>query len=178
MIEILTGKIDKISEILSDDPLNLIFAHIVKNTHEEQFTNSENSNLTNYYLITNRYERLIGGVINIFGQRKVAENQFYVEEMQRFDGVWICIGKIERYPLFINKENGQVTYLFGDPLDQNYVLESYGDFNNFLRNYFLGAQYGEIGLKFVESGGSIDTVGSKDDEWYKMLEENGLLTYE
>ncbi|NTU33108.1 hypothetical protein HPY27_23380 [Brevibacillus sp. HB1.1] len=176
MIELLIKKIDKISEILSDDPFSLTFADITKSTNEEQFTNSENSNLKDYYLITNRYERLIGGVINILGQQKVAEIQFYVEEMQRFDGDWICIGKIERYPLFINKENGQVTCLFGDPLDQNYVLESYGDFNNFLLNYFLGEQYGEIGLKLVESGGSINTVGSKEDEWYKMLEENGLLT--
>ncbi|MBW5470327.1 hypothetical protein GPJ61_21100 [Brevibacillus formosus] len=85
----------------------------------------------------------------------------------------MCIGKIERYPLFINKADGQVACLLGDPLDQNYVLESYGDFLNFLENYLLGEQYSEIGLKLVESGGSIGTIGSKDDEWYKVLEAIG-----
>ncbi|MBU7319156.1 hypothetical protein [Paenibacillus oleatilyticus] len=176
MNELLIEKIDKIMEILSEDyPQSLTYGEIVKDIAGEQFTKIDNSILEDYYFITNRYERLIGGVINVFSQRKVDKIQFYVEEMLQYDGEWICIGKIERYPLFINKVDGHVTCLFGEPLDQDYVLESYGDFNNFLLNYFLGEQYGEIGLKFVESGGSIDTVGSKDDEWYKVLEENHLL---
>ncbi|MEQ7054708.1 hypothetical protein ABN764_29165 [Paenibacillaceae sp. P-4] len=175
MNELVIEKIDKIREILSDDPLSLTFAEIVLNTNEKQSTEIDNHILKDYYFITNRYEILNGGVITIYGQRKVDDVQFYVEEMQRFDGEWICIGKIERYPLFINKVDGHVTCLFGDPLDQNYVLEPYGDFNNFLLNYFFGEQYGEIGMKFVESGGSISSIGSKDDEWYKVLEENHLL---
>ncbi|KPV55240.1 hypothetical protein QJ48_34235 [Paenibacillus sp. A3] len=176
MNQLLIEKIDKIMEILSDDyPLSLTYGEIVKDTAGEQFKKIDNSIVADYYFIINRYEKLSGGVITVYGQRKVNKIQFYVEDMLQFDGEWICIGKIESYPLFINKVDGHVTCLFGDPLDQNYVLESYGDFNNFLLKYFLGEQYGEIGLKFVESGGSINTVGSKDDEWYKVLEENHLL---
>jgi len=175
MNEKLIEKIDKISEILSQDPLNLAFADIVRDTAEELFVKIDNSILKDYYFITNRYEILNGGVITVYGQRRVEKIQFYAEEMLRFDGEWICIGKIERYPLFINKIDGHVTCLFGDPLDQNYVLESYGDFNNFLLTYFLGEKYASIGLKLVEAGGSIGTIGSKDDEWYKMLVDNHLI---
>ncbi|MBT2293179.1 hypothetical protein J7E73_29550 [Paenibacillus albidus] len=175
MNELLIGKIEKIREILNDDPLSLTFAEIVKGTSEEHFTENDNSILKDYYFITNNYKILNGGVITVYGQRKIDEIQFYVEDMLKFDGEWICIGRIEKYPLFINKVDGNVTCLFGDPLDQDYVLESYGDFNNFLLKYFLGEQYGDIGLKFVESGGIISSIGSKDDEWYKVLEEHHLL---
>lgn len=116
-----------------------------------------------------------GGVITIFGQRKAADLQFYAEEMQGGAGEWICIGKVERYPLFLNKGDGHVVCLFGDPLDQSYVLENYGDFRHFILRYFLGESYPEIGRKFVESGGSVSTMGSKDDDWYQFLKEHHLF---
>ncbi|CAI8966112.1 SMI1/KNR4 family protein [Brevibacillus sp. IT-7CA2] len=173
MTELLIEKIDKLAEILSDDPFNLSFAEIVKSPTSKQFTNIDCSILKDYYVITNRYEIVNGGVITIFGQGRVNTIRSYEEDMKSIDGDWMCIGKIERNPLFIHKADGQVACLLGDPFDQNYVLESYGDVLNFLENYLLGEQYSEIGLKFVESGGSIGTIGSKDDEWYKVLEEIG-----
>ena len=46
--------------------------------------------------------------------------------------------KIERYPLFIHKINGEVSCLYGDLINQNFIIESYGDFNNFLQHYYVG----------------------------------------
>lgn len=31
-------------------------------------------------------------------------------------------------------------------------------------------------MKFVESGGSLSTIGSKDDEWYKVIKENHFFS--
>lgn len=175
MLEFTIHKIDSIMEILSEDPLSLTFAEMVKAPNEQQVANIGNSVLKDYYVITNRYEILSGGVITIFGQRKAADLQFYAEEMQGGAGEWICIGKVERYPLFLNKGDGHVVCLFGDPLDQSYVLENYGDFRHFILRYFLGGSYSEIGRKFVESGGSVSTMGSKDDDWYQFLKEHHLF---
>lgn len=82
MLEFTIHKIDSIMEILSEDPLSLTFAEMVRAPAEQQVANIGNSVLKDYYVITNRYEILNGGVITIFGQRKVGDLQFYAEEMQ------------------------------------------------------------------------------------------------
>ena len=128
-----------------------------------------------YYFITRKYKILNGGVITIYGHQKLESIQFYVEDMPDRDDKWICIGTVEKYPLFINKIDGEVSCLFGDLIDQNFVIESYGDFSSFLENYFLGSQYIDIGLSFVEAGGIRNPIGSKEDEWYKLLELNRLV---
>ncbi|MEN1990826.1 hypothetical protein [Paenibacillus hubeiensis] len=173
MTELIIEKLRKIANLLNEDPLSLTFAEISQNVTE--YSKDSSKELETYYTILNEYEVLNGGVITVFGHNKVKTLQFYVEEMVDYEGDWFCIGKIESYPLFINKLNSFVSCLYGDPLDQNYVLETYGDFNNFINYYFMGEGYSKLGVSFVENGGSKSTLGSKDDDWYRFLEENNLL---
>lgn len=54
MLEFTIHKIDSIMEILSEDPLSLTFAEMVKAPNEQQVANIGNSVLKDYYVITNR----------------------------------------------------------------------------------------------------------------------------
>ncbi|KMQ14157.1 hypothetical protein ACU80C_18845 [Bacillus mycoides] len=167
-------KIELVKNILGDDPFSLVIGEIVE---EEKIIDKklEETILKDYYFITSKYKILNGGVITIYGHQKLESIQFYTEDMPGGADKWLCIGTIENYPLFIDKINGEISCLFGDLIDQNFVIESYGDFNNFLQNYYLGQKYCELGNKFVQSGGISDTVGSKDDDWYQLLEDHNLL---
>ncbi|SFC82692.1 hypothetical protein SAMN04488168_11049 [Bacillus sp. 491mf] len=167
-------KIELVKNILGDDPFSLVIGEIIE---EEKPINKEleDNILKDYYFITRKYKILNGGVITIYGHQRLESIQFYVEDIPGGTEKWICIGTIENYPLCINKINGDVSCLFGDLIDQNFVIELYGDFNNFLQNYYLGKKYCELGNTFVQSGGTSNTVGSKDDDWYQLLEDNNLL---
>ncbi|MEC2077202.1 hypothetical protein [Metabacillus fastidiosus] len=167
-------KLELIKNILGADPYSLVIGEIVEETDSRKEKNLDNG-LKDYYSLMSGYKILNGGVITIYGQREISNIQFYTEEMPGGSDEWVCIGKIENYPLFISKKDGQVSCLFGNPLDQSYIIESYGDFNNFLYNYYLGKKYIEIGFKFFQSGGITSTVGSKDDDWYIFLERNNLF---
>ncbi|HEF1900158.1 hypothetical protein ACTFSP_16800 [Bacillus cereus group sp. MYBK108-2] len=167
-------KIELIKDILGNDPFSLLIGEIIE--IQDNFDKKlEEGVLKDYYFIIGKYEILNGGVITIFGHEKLDSIQFYTNDMPGGANKWICIGKIENYPLFINKINGEVSCLFGDLIDQNFVIESYGNLNNFLQHYYLGRKYCELGSKFVKAGGISDTVGNKNDDWYQLLEDNNLL---
>ncbi|WP_018783291.1 MULTISPECIES: DNA2/NAM7 family helicase [Bacillus] len=174
MSKLLLEKIELVKDILGDDPFSLVIGEIVE--EEKQIAEKLVDNiLKDYYFITRKYKKLNSGVITIYGHQKLESIQFYVEDMLDGADKWICIGTVENYPLFINKIDGEVSCLFGNLIDQNFVIESYGDFSSFLENYFLGSKYIDIGLSFVEAGGIRNPIGSKDDEWYKLLELNRLV---
>ncbi|MEI4803822.1 hypothetical protein WAZ07_21805 [Bacillus sp. FJAT-51639] len=174
MSKLILEKIELVKNILGDDPFSLVIGEIVEEETPIK-EKLEDNILKDYYFMTRKYKILNGGVITIYGQQRLESIQFYVEDMPGGADKWICIVTIENYPLFINKINGDVCCLFGDLIDQNFVIESYGDFNSFLQNYYLGKNYCELGNKFVQSEGISDTVGSKDDDWYQLLEDNNLL---
>ncbi|MBD5799092.1 hypothetical protein BHU24_26010 [Bacillus pseudomycoides] len=167
-------KIELVKNILGDDPFGLIIGEIVEeeNPIDEKL---EDHILKDYYFIAGKYKILNGGVITIYGHQRIKSIQFYVEDMLDGADKWICIGTVENSPLFINKIDGEVSCLFGNLIDQNFVIESYGDFSSFLEIYFLGSKYIDIGLSFVEAGGIRNPIGSKEDEWYKLLELNRLV---
>ncbi|PEP86783.1 hypothetical protein COF01_08685 [Bacillus pseudomycoides] len=174
MSKLLLEKIELFKDILGDDPFSLVIGEIVE--EEKQIAEKLVDNiLKDYYFITRKYKKLNSGVITIYGHQKLESIQFYVEDMLDGADKWICIGTVENYPLFINKIDGEVSCLFGNLIDQNFVIESYGDFSSFLENYFLGSKYIDIGLSFVEAGGIRNPIGSKEDEWYKLLELNRLV---
>ncbi|PEE36716.1 hypothetical protein [Bacillus pseudomycoides] len=174
MSKLLLGKIELVKDILGDDPFSLVIGEIVE--EENQIDEKlEDNILKDYYFIAGKYKILNGGVITIYGHQKLESIRFYVEDMPDGAEKWICIGTVENYPLFINKIDGEVSCLFGDLIDQNFVIESYGDFSSFLENYFLGSKYIDIGLSFVEAGGITNPIGSKEEEWYKLLELNGFV---
>ncbi|WP_410983047.1 hypothetical protein [Bacillus cereus] len=174
MNKLVLEKIDVMKNVLGKDPFSLVIGEIVEK--ENQIAEKLVDNiLKDYYFITRKYKILNGGVITIYGHQKLESIQFYVEEMPVRDDNWICIGTVENYPLFINKIDGEVSCLFGDLIDQNFVIESYGDFNSFLENYILGSKYIDIGMSFVEAGGITNPIVSEGDEWYKLLELNGFV---
>ncbi|WP_439741387.1 hypothetical protein [Bacillus pseudomycoides] len=174
MSKLLLEKIELVKDILGDDPFSLVIGEIVE--EEKQIAEKLVDNiLKDYYFITRKYKKLNSGVITIYGHQELESIQFYVEDMPDGAEKWICIGTVENYPLFINKIDGEVSCLFGNLIDQNFVIESYGDFSSFLENYFLGSKYIDIGLSFVEAGGIRNPIGSKEDEWYKLLELNRLV---
>ncbi|EMI9087835.1 hypothetical protein COD90_30160 [Bacillus cereus] len=167
-------KIELIKDILGNNPFCLLIGEIIE--VEKNFDEKlEEGPLKDYNFIIKKYERLNGGVITIYGHLKRESIQFYTEDMPGGADKWICIGKIERYPLFINKMNGEVSCLYGDLRNQNFIIESYGDFNNFLQHFYVGKKYCELGNKFVQFRGISETVGSKEDDWYQLLESNNLL---
>ncbi|WP_339273913.1 hypothetical protein MKY59_22790 [Paenibacillus sp. FSL W8-0426] len=167
-------KLKQVQLMLANDPLSFTFAEIVQKT-PEQTVKHDDPILEDWWHILNQFEILNGGVVTVFGPRNASTIQSQVHEMTDFDGEWICIGKIEKYPLFINRFDGSISGLYGEPLEQSYVLETYGDINTFLLNYFMGRRYTELGLKFVESGQSKNTLGSTEDEWFRFLENHQLL---
>ncbi|PGE05914.1 hypothetical protein COM49_02230 [Bacillus pseudomycoides] len=174
MSKLLLEKIELVKDILGDDPFSLVIGEIVE--EEKQIAEKLVDNiLKDYYFITRKYKKLNSGVITIYAHQGLKSIQFYVEDMPDGADKWICIGTVENYPLFINKIDGEVSCLFGNLIDQNFVIESYGDFSSFLENYFLGSKYIDIGLSFVEAGGIRNPIGSKEDEWYKLLELNRLV---
>ncbi|MBC6972200.1 hypothetical protein H9I32_07160 [Bacillus sp. Xin] len=169
MSKLILEKIDVMKNVLGKDPFSLVIGEIVE--EENQIAEKLVDNiLKDYYFITRKYKILNGGVITIYGHQKLESIQFYVEEMPVRDDKWICIGTVENYPLFINKVDGEVSCLFGDLIDQNFVIESYGNFNS-----FLGSKYIDIELSFMESGEITNPIGSEEDEWYKLLELNGFV---
>lgn len=157
MKKMIREKIELMKSILEEEPFYLVIGDIREESDPNP--NVKKDSLQDYYYFLNEYSSLRCGSIIIFGRKEVSEFQFTVADMPGEFEEWICIGKIDSYPLYINKKSGQICCLIGDS-GMEMKIECYGDFYNFLENYVFGEQY-------VETGGK--------DDWYDLLKTNKLI---
>lgn len=144
-------KFEFMKSILEEDPFNLVFGDIQEAT--EPKVEVEEGFLRDYESLLNEYESIRCGVVTLFGRSELDQFQFPVAEMSGTYETWICIGKIEPDPLFINKTNGQICCLVGHPGSEQHI-KCYGELFDFLDDYVLGGKYIELGGK---------------DEWYEWM---------
>ncbi|MDN9008657.1 hypothetical protein [Brevibacillus laterosporus] len=157
MREKIREKIELVKNIFEEDPFNLVIGDIEKELEID--TNIKSGPLHDYYVFLSEYSSFRCGSVIIFGKNELDEFQFPVTDMPGDFEEWICIGKIEPYPLFINKKNGQLSCLIGEP-GVNLKIECYGEFDDFLEKYVFGEAYVEIAGK---------------DDWYQLLKDHQLI---
>lgn len=148
-------KITLMKNVLEEDPFNLVIGEIQERIASDADFNFKDGQLRDYYNFLRQYASMRCGSIIIFGQNELTDFQFPVAEMPGGFEEWICIGKIDPYPLFINKKNGMIYCLFEDS-----KIKSYEGWNDFLENYVFGERYTEI-------------IGK--DEWYELLKEQQII---
>ncbi|ANY67526.1 hypothetical protein BBD42_14365 [Paenibacillus sp. BIHB 4019] len=148
-------KIELMKNVLEEDPFNLVIGEIQERIITDSDFNLKEVALQDYYNFFREYGSIRCGSIIIFGQNELDDFQFPVADMPGEFEEWICIGKIDPYPLYINKKNGMVCCLFEDS-----KIKSYEGWNDFLDNYVFGERYIEI-------------VGK--DEWYELLREQQII---
>ncbi|KMZ39638.1 MULTISPECIES: hypothetical protein [Bacillales] len=157
MQKTIKSKLDIMRRVFEEDPFNLVIGDIVEESSLKTIVNDDL--LQDYYLFLNEYSSIRCGVVIIFGRNELQNYQFPVADMPGEHQTWLCIGKVEPYPLFINKTNGQICCLISEPGAEEKII-CYGDINNFLDEYMLGEKYPELG---------------GEDEWYDLLKSNKLI---
>lgn len=150
-------KIELMKRVLEEDPFNLVIGDIREEL--EPVSTVKNDVLQDYENFLNEYSTLRCGSVILFGRKELQKFQFPVADMPGQFEEWLCIGKNEPYPLFINKKNGQICCLEGDP-GTEMKITSYGLFHNFLNDFVFGERYIEVGGK---------------DEWYNLLKSSELF---
>ncbi|MHA7964359.1 hypothetical protein ACX93W_09440 [Paenibacillus sp. CAU 1782] len=155
MSKTIQEKIEWMKNVLDEDLFHLTIGEIQEKIIADSDFNVKDAALHDYYHFLSKYGSMRCGSIILFGQHELADFQFPVADMPGKFEEWICIGKIDPYPLYINKKSGVVYCLV-----ENSRIQSYEQWNGFLENYMFGRRYIEI-------------VG--DDDWYNLLKVQKMI---
>ncbi|MFB0843009.1 hypothetical protein [Paenibacillus oleatilyticus] len=150
-------KIQFMKLVLEEDPFYLVIGDIQEESDPDPDVKKDA--LQTYHEFLNEYSSLRCGSVIFFGRKELPDYQFPVADMPGGFEEWVCIGKIEPYPLYINKQDGRICCLTGDP-GTEMKIRHYGEFQEFMESYVFGEKYVEIGGR---------------DDWYDLMKQRGLL---
>lgn len=102
------------------------------------------------------------GIIDLWSDEDIENNQYRVTDLIGGSDNWICIGQILYEPLVFNLKDEQV-YLFFQGHEREIKESCFGEFDTFLLNYVFGKRYRELMPNTV------------NDEWYDFLKRLALF---
>ena len=155
------AKLKKIEDIINDDLDYLVMLEKRGYLGENYITICRDNVLKDFLWFKNRYQYAVfAEIIFWVNDDEFLDHQNDIIEYRITDkDKYICIGEVEPYPIFINKESGDVLIITSTP-GNKCIYKNLGKFDNFIKRYVLGDKYPLIG---------------SDEEWIDFLTDNKLI---
>lgn len=103
------------------------------------------------------------GSIVVFSAKELPDNQFYCEDVDGGEEVWLCFGMIDDNPLYLNRGYGQLWWFPGGVEGRlNGEFERLADsMDVFVERCLFGTGYAEV------------VAGGAQDRWYDFVRSIG-----
>ncbi|GAB0171123.1 SUKH-4 family immunity protein [Lysinibacillus sp. CTST325] len=148
--------IDCLKEGLNEDHSYIVFGKLNDGIEE---VNS--LKLGKYYDLLKLTNGARCGDIDLWSYNELESNQYVLSDIQDEKESWLSIGHILYDPLIINRFDGNV-YRF--IMDEGTMMNCYGEFDSFLKNYVFGSGYCKV------------IPNSEEDDWVLFLKERGIIS--